>query len=164
LALQGNKWFLGQIYGYPHKGAYFGIPISNFAGWLVVGFLMIYVLQKLDAYLDSKKTKDLAGYRFPWRYLIGPGLYSGVLIFNLFMTFVIGDYHLGWTGIFIVLLPLFLFFFMLRLRRSVGDDGKALKAHLTDFPLAEIPGIASSKAGTIRNLKDENFTPESSFF
>ena len=44
VALAGHKWFLGQLYGYPERGAYFGVPISNFAGWLVVGFLMIWRL------------------------------------------------------------------------------------------------------------------------
>ena len=32
LALRGYRWFLGQIYGYPSPGAYFGIPLSQFRG------------------------------------------------------------------------------------------------------------------------------------
>ncbi|HYA32106.1 MAG TPA: carotenoid biosynthesis protein [Thermodesulfovibrionales bacterium] len=139
VALQGSKWFLGQIYGYPEKGAYFGIPISNFVGWLVVGFLMIYALQGIDRYLDRKKAKDYVGFAYPWRYLIGPGLYLSVLVFNLSMTFAIGDYHLGWTGIFIVLLPLFLICSLTRLKRSPQEHGEALKAHRADFPRAVIP-------------------------
>ena len=35
VALQGNRWFLGQIYGYREAGAHFGVPISNYAGWLL---------------------------------------------------------------------------------------------------------------------------------
>ena len=139
VALQGSRWFLGQIYGYPEKGVYFGIPISNFAGWLVVGFVMIYSLQGIDRYLDRKKTKDYAGFAYPWRYLIGPGLYLSVLVFNLCMTFAIGDHHLGWTGIFIVLLPLFLVCSLTRLKRSPQEHGEALKAHRADFPRAVIP-------------------------
>jgi len=45
VALQGYRWFLGQIYGYREPGVYFGIPLSNFAGWLVVGFAMMAGLQ-----------------------------------------------------------------------------------------------------------------------
>jgi putative membrane protein len=26
VALQGERWFLGKIYGYPHEVIYFGIP------------------------------------------------------------------------------------------------------------------------------------------
>ncbi len=47
LALRGYRWFLGQIYGYPEPGIYFGIPLSNFAGWLLVGIIMIAFLQRL---------------------------------------------------------------------------------------------------------------------
>ncbi|HET6513791.1 MAG TPA: carotenoid biosynthesis protein [Thermodesulfovibrionales bacterium] len=139
LALRGKEWFLGQIYGYPQKGAYFGVPISNFAGWLIVGFLMIYALQLIDAYLDSSRIRDYAGYRYPWRYLIGPGLYLGVLAFNLCMAFAIRDHHLAWTGVFIVTLPLFLLSSMLKQKRTLPDEDDALRTHLADFPLAAIP-------------------------
>ena len=139
VALQGDRWFLGQIYGYPEKGAYFGIPISNFAGWLAVGFLLIYVLQKIDSLLQ--RGSDWSGHRYPWRYLIGPGLYAGVLLFNLSITFYIGEYNLGWSGIFIVLLPSLLFF-TIKLRPSRTTFEQALKAHLSDFPQAVVPGAA----------------------
>jgi uncharacterized membrane protein len=139
VALQGNKWFLGQIYGYPQRGVYFGVPLSNFAGWLIVGFLMIYALQRIDAHLDRGRIRDYAGYRYPWRYLIGPGLYSGVLVFNLCVTFAIRDQHLAWTGIFIILLPLLLLSSLLKLKRALPEEGEALKTHLADFPFAVIP-------------------------
>src|SRR6185369_8566428 len=29
VALQGNRWFLGQIYGYREAGTHFGVPLSN---------------------------------------------------------------------------------------------------------------------------------------
>src|SRR5262249_26292676 len=32
VALQGDRWFLGQIYYYPEGGIYFGITIANFLG------------------------------------------------------------------------------------------------------------------------------------
>ena len=37
VALRGDRWFLGRIYGYPDPGVYFGIPLMNFVGWAVVG-------------------------------------------------------------------------------------------------------------------------------
>jgi putative membrane protein len=149
VALQGSRWFLGQIYGYPEKGAYFGIPISNFAGWLMVGFLMISALQQIDSYLQRKNVKDYAGYACSWRHLTGPLLYLGVLMFNLCVTFAIGDHHLGWTGIFIVLLPLVLIFSIVKLKRSFHESGRALRAHLEDFPGAVIPSAPGKT--TIRN-------------
>jgi uncharacterized membrane protein len=138
VALLGDRWFLGQIYGYPHKGIYFGIPISNFIGWFVVGFLMIYVLQKIDSRLY--KVSDWSGYRYPYRYIIGPCLYLGVIIFNLAVTFYIQEYTLGWVDVFIILLPSFLIYSGMKFKLSHKNPDKVLKAHLSDFPQAVIPG------------------------
>jgi putative membrane protein len=137
VALQGHKWFLGQIYGYPEKGVYFGVPISNFIGWFLVGFLMIYILQKIDQGLE--KYTDYVGYKFPWRHLIGPGLYLGILIFNLSVTFSIGEYQMGWVGLFIVLLPVVLGYRILTARRSSEESRDALQLHLKDFPHSAVP-------------------------
>lgn len=37
LAVLGDRWFLGRLFYYPEGGAYFGVPLSNFAGWVIVG-------------------------------------------------------------------------------------------------------------------------------
>lgn len=144
LALKGSKWFLGQLYGYPVSGIYFGVPISNFAGWLLVGFLMISALQIIDNCLHRRGTSDHAGYHYPWRYLAGPLLYCGVLIFNLAVTFAIGEYTLGWAGIFIVVLPALLICSIIKIKLSTGNTQKYLDAHLSDFPLAAISIAAES--------------------
>lgn len=139
VALQGSRWFLGQIYGYQEQGVYFGVPISNFAGWFLVGFLMTTALQKIDLWLRSRNISDYHGQKYPWRYLIGPALYAGVLVFQLLITFSIKEYMMGWVGIFIVLLPVILVFTMTRLKLAAGNDEKAREEHLRDFPQAFIP-------------------------
>ncbi len=138
VALRGNRWFLGQIYGYPEEGVYFGIPISNFMGWFLVGFLLIYTLQKIDHFLYKRKTKDLSGYRYSWRYLIGPILYLSIVLFNISITFFIQEYTLGWAGIFILFLPSFLIYSVLKIKLSAASQN-AIKDHLEDFPQAIIP-------------------------
>lgn len=138
VALRGDRWFLGQIYGYPEKGIYFGVPLSNFIGWFLVGFIMIYALQKIDRYLRKRESRDFAGYQYRWRYTIGPALYFGVLVFNISMTFYIKEYMLGWVGLFIVLLSAFLSFTLRRFKLSPKDREQALAAHLEDFPQAVI--------------------------
>lgn len=138
VALKGDKWFLGQIYGYPEEGAYFGVPISNFVGWLIVGFVLIFILQRIDFYLGRWRIRDYAGYRYPWRFLIGPALYLGILIFNLFMTFYIGEYNMGWVGVFIVLLPMFLIYTLLKTKLSRVDQQEETEEHLRDFPEARM--------------------------
>ncbi|HUI67928.1 MAG TPA: carotenoid biosynthesis protein [Nitrospirota bacterium] len=138
VALRGDRWFLGRIYGYPEQGVYFGVPLSNFLGWLAVGFSMIYVLQKIDRYLRRKGAPDLVGYKYPWRFLIGPVLYFGVLVFNLSVAFFIQEHMLGWVGIFIVLLPAFLIYAIVRGNISQESVETALTEHYRDFPQAMI--------------------------
>jgi putative membrane protein len=103
LALRGYRWFLGQIYGYPEPGVYFGIPLSNFAGWFLVALVMIRILQGLATRLPDQGWWNRGRRRFPGQAFLGPGLYLGVLAFNLTMTFWIGEYCLGWVGVFIYL-------------------------------------------------------------
>ncbi len=138
-ALRGDRWFLGQIYGYADKnGFYFGIPVSNFIGWFVVGFLLILALQLIDRLLGARR--DLSGSTYTWRYLPGPAIYLGVVIFNLSVTFYIGEYELLRVGIFLVFLPLVLLVSFMRISlRGIAPD-KAIEAHLQDFPWAVVPG------------------------
>ena len=136
VALRGDRWFLGRIYGYPEQGVYFGVPLSNFLGWFVVGFSMIYVLQTIDRLLMRNGTQDLIGYKYPWRFLIGPGLYLGVLLFNLAITFTIGEFMLGLAGIFIALLPAFLICTIVRDKVLKKVDRTAVAEHYRDFPPA----------------------------
>jgi uncharacterized membrane protein len=103
LALRGYRWFLGQIYGYPEGGVYFGITLSNFGGWFLVALVLILVFQRLAAGAPSSSFWSWGRRRFPCQLLLGPGLYLGVLGFNLAMTFLIGEATLGWVGIFIYL-------------------------------------------------------------
>ncbi len=92
VAILGDKWFLGKIYGYRYEGSYFGIPMSNFGGWLLVGFVLTAALQAMDRMpsLDSKTP-----YRSSWMRLLGPVLYFSVLMFNTVVTFSIGEMRLG---------------------------------------------------------------------
>jgi uncharacterized membrane protein len=103
VALRGYRWFLGQIYGYPAPGVYFGIPLANFAGWLLVSFVLVRLLQVLLARLPEGHFWDWGRRDFPGRSLLGPGLYVGILAFNLTVTLWIGEPTLFLAGIFIYL-------------------------------------------------------------
>ena len=90
LAVRGDRWFLGRIFYYAEAGAYFGVPLSNFAGWLVVGWVTV------GGYLAVTGTSDRPG-----RPEVGVGLYYGVLLFNLTITWWIGEMGLLAMGILI---------------------------------------------------------------
>ena len=102
LTLRGDRWFLGKIYYYPDGGVYFGITIANFLGWFFVCLAILRLYLWLEKLLFKAEVK--AGVR-EYRYkALGPvGLYFGVLGFNLFMTFWIGEVLMGTVGIFITL-------------------------------------------------------------
>src|SRR5574337_2197798 len=95
VALRGDRWFLGKIYNYPEPGLYFGVPLTNFLGWAIVGFVTIAVFQRVDRALTVEPTLD-KGVK---PVLCGVLLYYLILTFNLVMTFVIGEMLLGIAGI-----------------------------------------------------------------
>ncbi len=127
VALLGDRWFLGKIYGYKHAGYYFGIPMSNFGGWLVVGIVLMGALQILD------RVSMLAPGRLPLpavlsSRLLGPALYLSVMLFNIGVTFRIGEYQLGFVDLVILstLLVMTLFFTSYKLRfASAVNAGRA---------------------------------------
>ena len=41
VAVRGDRWFLGRIFYYPEGGVYFGVPLSNFAGWMSLGAVCV---------------------------------------------------------------------------------------------------------------------------
>jgi putative membrane protein len=101
VALRGDRWFLGQIYGYPVPGVYFGIPIANFVGWAVVGLIGLSAYAAVDRKWANQPPSSGVGTTAA--VLLGCGLYYGVLAFNLSVTFWIGEATLGTAGIFIFL-------------------------------------------------------------
>ncbi|MBI2337167.1 MAG: carotenoid biosynthesis protein [Deltaproteobacteria bacterium] len=91
VANQGEKWFLGKIYHYPEGGAYFGVPLSNFAGWWLTA-LVIYIFNRM---LWPAKESSLMERFLP----LGTLLYFMVFIFNFLITWWIGDYKLLFADI-----------------------------------------------------------------
>jgi uncharacterized membrane protein len=96
VALQGERWFLGQIYGYPNDGIYFGVPLANFAGWFVVGFLSLLGFRWLERvpFASDPIPREVV----KWELLLRIGLYYGILTFNLGVTFWIGEVLMGIVG------------------------------------------------------------------
>lgn len=137
VALQGHRWFLGQIYGYRETGYHFGVPFSNYAGWWLVSAVMIFALQRIDIRLD-KGGEKLAGVRsFPFRALFGPLLYLSVLIFDLAMTLIIGENLMAMTGIFIFTLPVAISVVLI-IRRANRYSREELAEHLRDYPYSPV--------------------------
>jgi putative membrane protein len=139
VALQGSRWFLGQIYGYREVGVHYGVPLSNYLGWWLVGFLMILALQFIDRIVDRQLERPAGVCGMPFRSLLGPLLYLSVIIFNLTMTLLIGERQMAVTGIFIYVLPLAIVV-TLAIRRTNRYSKEELAEHLRDFPYSSAGG------------------------
>ncbi len=53
LAVRGDRWFLGRIFYYPNGGEYFGVPLTNFAGWLVVALTILALYALLESFFEN---------------------------------------------------------------------------------------------------------------
>lgn len=98
IATIGHKWFLGQIHYYAHSGWYFGVPMSNFAGWFVVSLAVIlfnvmmwtlypgtFAERPCDILACSPSGRDE---RSNPAY---PMFYISIALFNIAVTFWVGE-------------------------------------------------------------------------
>ncbi|HEV8438274.1 MAG TPA: carotenoid biosynthesis protein [Methylomirabilota bacterium] len=92
LAVRGDRWFLGRIFYYPAGGAYFGVPLSNFAGWALVGWVTVGGYMWAMARVGGSTTRQWGSPR------LGVALYYGVLLFNLALTLWIREWGLLAAG------------------------------------------------------------------
>ena len=95
----GDRWFLGQIYTYKEEGEYFNIPLTNFAGWFIVGFTILFCFTRIDAWMTRRGFWSAQSRQVPGQALLGPGVYFGVLVFTLGVTFYIGEFFMGFCGL-----------------------------------------------------------------
>jgi putative membrane protein len=109
LAVRGDRWFLGRIFFYPDGGIYFGVPLSNFAGWVVVGTLGVGGFACWSGWREaglgrgwpvlggrgSDTPAQPARQGRPWP---GVALYYAVFCFNLAVTAWIGEWMLVMVG------------------------------------------------------------------
>ena len=97
LAVRGDRWFLGRIFYYPDPGPYFGVPVANFVGWVVVG--------ATSAWGGTVRGPRVGGAPPAWsRRWPGHGrqavvIYYLVLAFNLVITAAVAEPALFYAGV-----------------------------------------------------------------
>ncbi len=117
VALRGDRWFLGQIYGYPERGAYFGVPLANYLGWGVVGVTATGMYHLWERFWERRlvarsalgvhRLPEADARRFSGRAALCPGLYFIVLAFNLAVTAALEEWRLLLSGV-VLTLPILL--------------------------------------------------------
>jgi uncharacterized membrane protein len=134
LSVLGDKWFLGRIFWYDPAGPHFGVPISNYLGWYFVAAITIAIFQLLDAVLNRGASRPAGAIpAMRSRALLGPALYSGIVIFGITMLFRIGASNIGWASVFIYL-PFAALAIHILTRSDCYGDAAAIERHLADFP------------------------------
>jgi uncharacterized membrane protein len=124
VALRGDRWFLGKIYDYPQPGLHFGVPLTNYAGWAVVGVIALGLYQHIDRRMRDKPAGRHREHIQANMLLVGGALYYIVLCFNLAMTFWIGEWLIAWSG-----LLLFLPFTVVLIVRLIQLKRSSLSVH-----------------------------------
>ncbi len=102
LTALGDQWFLGRIYYYPNGGFYFGVPISNFLGWMLVAFLIVGIYQHFEKRLENQNLKLNEERWDGLRGWLGVFLYLGVFLFNWGITVWIGQSILAMADLVLV--------------------------------------------------------------
>jgi putative membrane protein len=141
LTVLGERWFLGRIYYYPEGGLYFGVPLSNFAGWFLVGATTIRLFQVSERRRRVERVRPAGVRHVRYAGLLEPLLYLGILAFNLTVTFWIGEPLLGTVGVlmFLPIVALAVTQVLDPRRRATAAD---VAAHQRDFPAS--PVLAST--------------------
>jgi len=91
VALRGGQWFLGPVFEYPHGGIFFGVPLSNFFGWFLVGILILSLYEYLKKSFRMSSPPLLAP-------KLGPVFYLSILAFPVVIAFRIKAWGLGILG------------------------------------------------------------------
>ena len=118
-ALRGDRWFLGKLYYYPDPGLHFGVPLTNYIGSAVVGFISLAIYFPLERRLPALSPPPSVTPRL----LLGVGLYYGVLAFILSVTFWIGESFMGMSGLLMHLPVIALLIVRLARPRGVSPSG-----------------------------------------
>ena len=89
VALRGDRWFLGQIYDYPDGGPYFGVTLSNFAGWAVTGFFIMTLWRFLPLVSPGTGSPDRLDPA------LSVSIYGIVFLFNLSVAIFLKEWGIA---------------------------------------------------------------------
>lgn len=82
VTVRGREWFLGEVFRYHSDGQYFGVPLSNFGGWLLLGTAITVAYGLAPTHSEDRRgPRSLA-------------VVAGVLAFALGVTASIGEWAL----------------------------------------------------------------------
>lgn len=87
VSLHGNQWFLGDMYQWATTKGYLGVPLTNFLGWYLATWLVLYVDEALD--VGQQRTFDAVR---------GVTLALSVMAFDVFIALGIRQWRVALSG------------------------------------------------------------------
>ena len=131
MTLIGRYWFLGDLYHYDPPGPHFGVPLTNYAGWLVTIGIIVRANQGLDQLLARLGVRRSRGPALPFESFWGIGCCVGVFAFMLAVNLAllvraavpasVPLGHIFMSGV--VSSGLFLGLVVLMIRRGLSEHG-----------------------------------------
>lgn len=148
LAHLGRHWFLGDIYHYPAPGVHFDVTLANYMGWFIVGWVIIFINQRIDRLLAWREFKLKRHPRIPhvpFKGAFAPLFWAGIALFMLGIT-----YYLAWaegsgvedrprvqlqalTGTFLIL-PILVFALLQRFKPANMAREDDVRTWLAEYP------------------------------
>lgn len=162
IAHLGKHWFLGDIYHYPSPGYHFEITLANYAGWFVVGWVIIFINQRIDAFIANRELATGKPVQLPYvpaKGLFAPLFWFGIVAFNLVVTAWLGwGYepdgpfnHEEVRKLFLcstfVVAPVMLIAAALLVKPSNRPREEELTAWLADYPSPKLAEVIRAKTG-----------------
>ncbi|MFH1652939.1 MAG: carotenoid biosynthesis protein [Pseudomonadota bacterium] len=108
VATMGDRWFLGSIHYYVYPGFYFGVPLTNFAGWFLTAAVAILVNLVAWKHLPFLKTTDRRQTTFDK--ICIPLFYSGIALFMISISAYLKEYLLMASSLIILTTILGIYF------------------------------------------------------
>lgn len=89
VTLLGRHWFLGDLYHYDPPGPHFGVPLTNYGGWLITVGTIVFANQMLDRLLAGAGVARSRGPTLPlepfWGIACCAGVFGFILTLNLLL-------------------------------------------------------------------------------
>lgn len=122
----GEYWWLGQIYHYDPEGFHFGVPLSNYMGWLFTTGAIIFANQLIDRGLTKVGLPTRPAFNLPhrplWCMSYDIGNYGFMIVMNVLLLtnpLVPDEVPVGWIMVnSLVLVAIWLVFCVVMLKRG----------------------------------------------
>jgi uncharacterized membrane protein len=86
VTLLGRYWHLGDLYHYEPAGIHFGVPLSNYGGWLLTSVAIVGINQLIDKRLRAAGNAPSSLYELPFQPFWSIGAQAGTYVYMICVT------------------------------------------------------------------------------